>query len=389
MKVTQVATIVNTVTGEILGRENPVQEDLSNIVDIGREVFDATSVDNYVKKLINHIGKVVFVNRVYRGNAPSVLMDGWEYGSVLEKVRMDLPEATENESWKLEDKQVYEQDTFYQPKISAKFFNSKVTFEIPMSFAERQVKESFSNGTQLNAFFSMIYNGIERSMDVKTDALIMRTINNFIAETFYAEKETLGEQWNTASGVRAINLLKLYNDKFKQELTSGDALTSPDFIRFASYIMGLYVDRLSKISTLFNIGGTDKFTPKEYLHVIMLSDFAKAADTYLQSDVYHDAYTKLPNYETVPYWQGSGTNYDFDSVSAINVKVNSTDGAQEVSVKGVLGCMFDRDALGVANIDRRVTSHYNARAEFFNNWYKYDAGYFNDLNENMIVFYVA
>ena len=386
MNVKQIYELMNTVTGEVLGKTDLVAEDLSNVVDVGTEVFNASAVDNYVKSLVNHIGKVVFVNRPYSGKIPSVLMDGWEFGSVLEKIACDTPEATENESWDLVDGQEYKQDIFYQPTVSAKFFNSKVTFEVPMSFTERQVKESFSNAAQLNGFISMIYNAVDRSMTIKIDSLVMRTINSMIAQTLNADKAAFTGGYGTASTARCVNLLKLYNDKFTQTLTAAKAIYDPDFIRFASYTMGVYVDRLASISTLFNVGGKDRFTDANNLHVIMLSDFAKGADVYLQSDVRHNEMTRLPNYETVPYWQGSGQNYEFGSTSAINVKI---DASTTVDIDGIVGVMFDRDALGVSNLDRRVTTAYNAKAEFFNNYYKFDAGYFNDTNENFVVFFIS
>lgn len=395
MTVKQIYELMNTVTGEILGKTDLMAEDLSNVVDVGTAVFNAGAIDNYVKTLVNHIGKVVFVNRPYSGKIPSVLMDSWEFGSVLEKISCDTPEATENESWDLVDKQEYKQDIFYQPKVSAKFFNSKVTFEVPMSFTERQVKESFSNAAQLNGFISMIYNAVDRSMTIKIDSLVMRTINSMIAQTLNADKAKFTGGYGTASTARCVNLLKLYNDKFfpatgntanPNALTADKAIYDPDFIRFASYTMGVYVDRLASISTLFNVGGKDRFTDAANLHVIMLSDFAKGADVYLQSDVRHNEMTRLPNYETIPYWQGSGKNYEFDSTSAINVKIDTS---TTINVKGIVGVMFDRDALGVSNLDRRVTTAYNAKAEFFNNYYKFDAGYFNDTNENFVVFFVS
>lgn len=397
MTVKQIYALMNTVTGEVLGKTDLVAEDLSNVVAVGTELFSNTDVDNYVKSLVNHIGKVIFVNRPYSGKIPSVLMDSWEFGSVLEKVSCDTPAATENESWDLVNGQEYKQDIFYKPTVSAKFYNSKVTFEVPMSFTEKQVKESFSNAAQLNGFISMIYNAVDRSMTIKIDGLVMRTINMMIAQTLNADKTSFtGGNYGTASTTRCVNLLKLYNDKFFPAATGGtanpDALTvdkamyDPDFIRFASYIMGVYVDRMASISTLFNVGGKDRFTDAANLHFITLSDFAKAADVYLQSDVRHNELTKLPNYETIPYWQGSGQDYAFDDTSAINVKIDS---ATTVTIKGIVGVMFDRDALGVSNLDRRVTTAYNAKAEFFNNYYKFDAGYFVDTNENFVVFFVA
>lgn len=383
MTVAQIYDIINPITKEILGETAVVNEDLSNIVDIGKEIFDATEVDNYVKSLVNHIGRVIFVNRPYSGGAPSVLMDGWEYGSVLEKISAELPEATENESWELTDGASYDPNIFYKPKVSAKFFNKKVTFEIPMSFTEKQVKESFSNASQLNGFLSMLYNAVDKSMTIKIDSLVMRTINNMIAETLHDFNNT-GDY--TGTGIRAVNLLKLYNDDKGTTLTAEKSIKDPDFIRFASYIMGLYMERLSKISSLFNIGKKDRFTPRDLLHVILLSDFAKASDSFSMSTTFHNEFVALPKGEIVPYWQSSGSDYSFSSVSSINVKTASGD---TVNASGIIGVMFDRDALGVTNLDRRVTTNYNPKAEFFSNWYKFDAGYFNDMNENFVLFYVA
>lgn len=389
MEVKQIYTLINSVSGEVLGKTDIVQEDLTGVVDLGTEVFNANAVDNYVKSLVNHIGKVIFVNRPYAGKVPSVLMDAWEFGSVLEKISADIPAATENDTWDLQDGQTYAQDTFHKPTVTAKFFNSKVTFEVPVSITERQVKESFSSAEQLNGFLSMIYSAVEKSMTIKADALIMRTINNMIAETLKADKKAFGGasvNYASASTVRCVNLLKLYNENKGTTLTAAKAITDPEFIRFASYQMGLYADRMQTVSTLFNVGAKERFTPVDMLHTVLLSDFAKAAQAYLYSDTYNKEQVLLPNAETVPSWQASGKNYDFASVSTINVKSAS---GEAVNVSGVLGVMFDRDALGVCNLDRRVTTTYNAKAEFFNNYFKFDAGYFNDTNENFVVFFVA
>lgn len=389
MEVKQIYTLINSVSGEVLGKTDIVQEDLTGVVDLGTEVFNANAVDNYVKSLVNHIGKVIFVNRPYAGKVPSVLMDAWEFGSVLEKISADIPAATENDSWDLTDGETYSQDTFHKPTVTAKFFNSKVTFEVPLSITERQVKESFSSAEQLNGFLSMIYSAVEKSMTIKADALIMRTINNMVAETLKADKKAFGGasvNYASASTVRCVNLLKLYNENKGTTLTAAKAITDPEFIRFASYQMGLYADRMQTVSTLFNVGAKERFTPVDMLHTVLLSDFAKAAQAYLYSDTYNKDQVLLPNAETVPSWQASGKNYDFASVSTINVKSAS---GEVVNVSGVLGVMFDRDALGVCNLDRRVTTTYNAKAEFFNNYFKFDAGYFNDTNENFVLFFVA
>lgn len=376
MEIKQVYQFVNDAVSEVIGDSAIVAEDLSNVVDIGTAIFNGSAFDAYVKSLVNHIGKVIFVNRPYRGSAPSVLMDAWEYGSVVEKIHSEMPDAVENESWDLVDGQSYDPHVFHQPVAEAKFFNKMTTFEIEASITERQVKQSFSNATQLNAFVSMIFNEIEKALTVRTDALIMRTINNMIVETA-----------KDANANRAVNLLSKYNLQYTQSLTAAQAIVNPDFIRYAAYQIALYTDRLTRMSTLFNVGGKQRFTPKDLQHIVMLSEFRAAADVFLQSGTFHDEYTKLVNAETVPFWQGSGTDYAFTSTGAINAKPASGGGAQEIS--GVLGCIFDRDALGVMNNNQRVTTQWNPKAEFTNYFYKKDARYFNDLNENFVFFYVA
>ena len=389
MKVTQLWELMNLTTKETLGTETVVNEDLSNIVDIGKEIINTDNVDNYVKKLVNHIGKVVFVDRLYKGGVPSVLMDSWEYGSILEKISADLPKATENETWELEDGKDYSPDVFYKPSVSAKFFNSIVTFEIPLSFTEKQVKESFSSKEQLNGFISMLKTSVENAMTIKFDNLIMRTINNMIAETLAndLDSDKDGTLDYTNGTLRAVNLLQGFNANRTDKLTVANAMSNADFIKYVTYQIGLVSDRMARMSTLFNVGGKERFTPKDYQRIVMLSDFLASSEIYLLADTQNADKAKLPsNIDTVPYWQGSGKAYAYDDVSRINVKTSS---GKTVNVTGVIGCIFDKDALGVTNLDRRVTTNYNPKAEFYTNFYKFDAGFFNDLNENFVVFYIA
>lgn len=391
MKVEQIANILNSISKEVLG-ENAIQtEDLTNIVDMGKEIFSVTDCDNYVKSLINHIGKVIFTDRKYSGRVPSVLMDSWEFGSVLEKVSADIPDAEENESWKLTDRASYDPNIFYKPSVSVKFFNSKTTFEVNISFAEKQVKESFSNAEQMNGFLSMLLDSVEKSISIKLDSLIMRTINNMTANTILdanSGNNVLG--FNNIDGVRAVNLLKRYNTTMgltgDNALTADKALTSKEFLRFASKEITLYIDRMKSASTLFNIGGKVRFTPDDLLHVVMLSDFVTSSEMYLDSDTFHNELVKLPNMERVSDWQGSGTSFDFADTSKIDIK---TENNKTVSGSGIVAVLFDRDSLGVSNLEKRVQTHFNPKGEFYTNFYKNDCGFFNDLNENFVTFFIA
>ena len=379
MKVTQIHTLLNTVTNEVLGIENIVKEDLTNLVDVGTQIINSDKVDSFVNKLVHHIGKVQFNNDKYIGKAKNVLMDSWEYGSILQRIDAELPKAIENSTWNLVDGASYDPNIFYQPKVTNQFFDNKVTFEIPISFAKKQVKGSFSNSEQMNGFLSMLTNRVDTSFTIKLDELIMRTINNYIGAVINA-KDT-----NTS-----VNLLKLYNTAKGKTLTADKCLADGDFLRYANFIINTYIGRISRISTLFNIGKRERFTNEEETNLILLNDFVNSSNTFLQADVRHNEFTGLKAFETVPYWQGSGKGYAFSDISKIDVKINNG-GATGVDVTqgGILGVLFDRKALGVTNLDKRVTTNYNPKAEFYTNFYKADSGYFNDFNQNFIVFYVG
>lgn len=377
MKVTQIKDLVNSSLKELNGSSILLKEDLSNVVDVGTEIFDTDNVENFVKKLIDRVGSTVFNTRVYQGSAPSVLMSSWEFGSVLEKVDSELPDVEENDSWQLENGKDYSPNIFYQPKVSAKFFNSKVTFDIPISFTRMQVKSAFNSASELNGFLSMLMNSVQNAMTVHIDGLIMKTINNMTATVLNGKK-----------GLQVVNLLDGYNANSTVKLTAQNALQNADFIKYANLIINTYRDRISKLSTLFNQGGKSKFTPLANQHLVVLSDLASASKVYLESETYHDDNVKINNYDTVPYWQGSGTTYSFDDVSSIDVAIKDGKSTKEIKASGILGVLFDTNAVGVTCQNQRVTTNYNPRAEFYTNFTKFDAGYYNDLNENFIVFTV-
>lgn len=379
MEMTQIAEIVNETTAQVTGTEPVANVDLNDIVDAGAQVLDTEKMDHYVKALIDRIGKVVFVNRPYTGGTPSVMMDSWEYGAVLEKIQYEgLPEAEENDTWDLQDQHSYDPNIFYKPTVSAKFFSERRTFDIPMSFAQRQIKSAFTGAGQVQAFFSMIETAISNGMTVKMDSLIEATINNFIATTY----------GDGTANARVVKLLTDYATFTGETAPSAaTALSDPAFIKYMAFAMKRKAAQMTKLSTVFNAGGKYRHTPSDRLHLILHADVAAAADAYLQSDTYHNEFVALPGGDTVPFWQGSGTGFGWTDTSKIIVTPRGEDDA--VTISNIAAVMWDRDALGVSNLDRRVTTNWNPKGEFTNNWYKFDAGYFNDFNENGVIFLLA
>lgn len=373
MTVDQIYQILNTINGEVAQGAALVNEDLSNVVDVGTTVFNSAWKDNYVKSLIDQIGKMIFVQRPYSGYAPSIIRNDWEYGSILAKVRAHDFEAKANPSWALVAGQTVNQFEYNPPTITQGFWNHKETWQIECSFAEEQVKSAFTSVQQLNSFFSMIESIIDNSRTQKIDALIQRAINNFMAEKIAA-----------TNGV--IPAATLYAADTGRTVTQATAHTDPDFLRYLAYLILDLKDRLKVRSELYNLGGTGypRHTPEDMLHVVLNSLYGRAMDTFMQADTFHNDLVEVGNYETVPFWQGSGSAYSVADRTSIDVKLAS-DGTTVVQQSYIVGVMFDRDAIALNNQNMRVTSAYNANGEYYNNFYKVETSLFNDLAENGVV----
>lgn len=376
MLITQTKEILKTIATEMLGPDNTiVTENLENLQDIGTELISQANVDTYVKKLVDKIGKVVFKNRLLNSTAPSLLVDSWEYGAILQKVRMKLIPAEENDSVKLVDGQSYDQNVFHQPTVTATFYSKEITFEVPISYTTEQLKGSFNSESELNGFYNLLETTVQNSLTVKTDALIMRTINYRIGKTFTKGLES-----------QKINLLAGYNAVSGRSLTVTNCFQDEGFLKYAIAEIKNYQDRLKLPSSIFNDKKEESFTPVQHQKLVLLSDFKNAVDTHLIPVIQNSEHLRLSS-ETVPYWQGSGAKFSFTDISKIDVTL---DNSKEVAkVGGIVGILFDDEALKVGNLSQYVTTNYNAKGDFYTNYYKEQSGFFVDLAENFVIFYVG
>lgn len=388
MKITQLTDVLNgtlSTTGildQVTGEAAVANEDLSNIVDIGKAVLDYTgqsneNFDSFMRNLIDQVGKITIVNRTYVSQAPNILKDSWEYGSILQKVRVSVPDVRDNASWDLfnypKQAEAYP-DPFElsKPGAKAKFYNSKNTYEIPITLADYQLKEAFQSASQFGAFIAAIENRIRMKQTLCNDGLIMATIDNLAGLTL------------SGNGGKVVNLLTAYNTATGEQLTAATALTDTEFLRFAAMTIAKYKKYVAQASAKYNAGNYITFTPADKLKFIANTEFAKAMDAYLYADTYHNEFVELSGYSEVPFWQGSGTS-DGDRLT-IDVSVDVKGTATEVKNTGVLAVMFDDEAAAVCNENYRTTSIYNPRGEYTNYFYKYDAMFMNDVEENCIVF---
>ena len=386
MNVKQIANILNTtIVPETIGESAVVNEDLSNIVDVGRQITESTAFgdnfDNLFKKLVNRIGKVIFVDRPYTSKAPNILKDSWEYGSALEKVRCELPDSTDSAEWTLASLNNGDSiDPFIinKPDLTVKLFNNKSTFTVPLTFGRKQVKESFTSAEDINRLFAMIENRIIMAQTMNVDAMAQRCVNNLIANKIHDNKNI-------------VNLLTLFKaETGDTTLTAAHALTNGDFLRFAAKTIALYRGYLATASTLYNDEGYVTFTPEDRQKFVVLTEFAKAMDFYSYADTYHDNFVAMEGYTEIPYWQGSGTDNSFASHSTINLKAVDMSGQDfTANQAGIVGVLFDEQAALICCEDYETEAIYNPRGKYTNYFYSYDVSYMNDTAENCVVFIIA
>lgn len=387
MEMIQIASLVNEIAKNVTGENTELLvEDLSNVVAVGTEIETAIGYDNFTKQLVDRIGRVIFVERGIEVDDLGIMKDNWEYGSILEKIAVEPVDAEDNPAWNLQNGDVVEQDKVTIPHLVVKFYNDDGTFEIPFTITDEQMRSAFTTPTQLGSFVGMIEQNVRNSVELRVKQYQRRAINNLIGLTIKDEAMDTGAA--TKSTVKVVNLLKLFKDNVNSSttLTATTCIYDKEFIRFAVSEMDKYVGRLREATNLFNIGGKLRWTPKNRLKFILLDEFSSKANVYLQSDTFHNEFTRLPESGKIAFWQGTGDDFSFANTSKIDITTTNGD---SIDVSGILGVMFDTDALGVNRYYEKTTAHRNEHGEFTNFWAKARMRLFNDTNENFVVFMVA
>ena len=384
MEIKQISAILGDSLKQVFGEESITATDLTGIVSEGNKLItgaDASIFDKLAYGLLDRVYKVVIGVRKYIPSASNIIRDYETYGAILEKVYYEPISAENNKTWELTNGSSVDPFTVKLVNTKVKIFSDRTTWEVPFTITEEQIKTAFLNASEMTVFVSGLFDIAENSMSLQVEKVAEFTRANFIGEKIAYDSE------ETKKGIPVVKLVTDYNTLYPDAtVTRDNCLYNKEFLRYASATIRKWQKKLTKYSTLFNNDGFKRFTPVENQRLTFISDFIQQMETYLQSDTFHKELSEFPSHETVPFWQGSGDYYSFTDVSTIDIK---TSGNNTIKATGILGVMFDRDSLGVTNLDRRVTSQYNAKAEFFNNWFKFDAGYFNDMNENFVVFFVA
>lgn len=391
MKVKQIASILNTVFAEALGDE-AFAEDLGNIVSAGQTITSATTFgdnfDNYCRSIIDKVGKTVFVDRTYTAQDLGLWRESFEFGCILEKLRVAVGENEDNGEWMLPDDsgngesdyndalstRIEKLFKFYPAKVRAKYFSRKTTFRVSISIAEKQLRGAFRSSADMARFIGMIENAIRTKLEIEKDQLQRRVLANLIAHKIATGKNLVDMSTDYASetGETAPASLAV-------------ALHTPNFLRYAAMKITLDKELMTAPSNIYSDLSGDFYnhTPESESNAIFISDFGKALAFNLYSGTFNEKFVQLDNFRKLPFWQAHGTNAELETRSSL--KVITTDG-ETVNRTGVLGIVMDNTAAMICNYEPEVTSQWNADGRFYNYFYNVDCSYYTDFDENAIVY---
>ena len=375
-KVEQIYTLVNETAKESMGEKAIAVKDVSSLIALGDSVLSSASdTENFLNTLVDRIARTVFSVRRYETDTEGMVRHPFEFGCIVQKIYVDMPEAKQNNSWEI-GKEGYTPvfAPVIKPTAKQKLFKGITTWEVDVTIPDYMLRTAFLNETSMATFIDAIFTAMDNMI-----TLALENNANLTRASFIARKLKGGKPCG------AINLLHEYNTLTGASLTVEGAMMNAEFLAWASRAINLWVKRMSKMSILFNEEGYKRHTPKDKIVVNLLQDFTSACDTFLGANTFHDELVKLPMYDSVAYWQGAGESFDFDDTSAINIKI---DESNTITKKGIIGIVYDYEAMGVTLNERRSTSERNNHDEYTNYYNKANIGYFNDMSENGIVFYL-
>lgn len=385
--VSQYAAMLNDAVKDALGKNATLATlDTSDIVSTGKALANFDAYEGFFKSLANRIVKTLYFIRAYTAEKRSILRDESEYGAFVQKVYYEMPDNVDNATFAIPNSDgAYAQASPYDVenivKVNALIYGNQGTWSVEVIRPTEQIKSAFLSESAMDAFISGIYVEINNKMELDEERLVALAANTSMAMCLNTEGH-------------AINLLTEYKTLHTDAtVTAATCMTDKEFLRYAAKRVRDTIKYMGKMSTLFNADGYETFTSSDNMVVEVLTDFASAMTTYLESDTFHKELVSLPRYEEVAYWQGSGSSFAFADTSKIHVKhddlVTETNTAGTVEQSGIICFLHDIENVAAYFGNRTSWEMWNPRSEVAIHGEKARKGYAVDNHANAVVFYVA
>lgn len=389
--------IVNAAYKQAVGAAAVDTLTLDDFAD-GGVAFESLTMgkDKFMKALIDQV--VNFYSDTSYANEydDPYYVESRRYANIVQAISCSIPEAQESHSWK-NLAPVYNETTHQYDKVSigtyevnppildTSYFTKSVSWEIPIAITTEQLTDAFKSGEDLRGFVDFVFVMCENALTQHREDMNSANRNAFLADKIlYAGTEG-------AKGIHVVNLLTEYNSQRGGSITTVDGfLSDPAACRFAAAQLQLYEKYLRKQSTLFNTKGLVKFVPRDRMVIEVNSAFENALNECAYSTTFHDELVALPNYRSVPTWQGFGvtdalastTAAAFDQVTKIDVSV----AAGDVEKSGIVALMADKYAIMHTIRQERVASQYFEMEDVTLYAFQQRDQFMENLAQNAVVF---
>lgn len=367
MTTEQIYTVVNSAATQALGTGAIAAIDTASFVSLGNAVLSsATNTEAFLNTLAQRIGRTIISYRKYRNKMANLMLSDFEYGAILQKIKIAMPTAEEDESYDLVDGQSVDHYKISKPQVTQKLFVTRSPFQFKITIQRVHLKEAFTNETAMGGFIAAVFGEVQNAIEFALENLGRGCYANYIAEV--------------GGTAREIKLVTEFNTLTGGSVTAANALANKDFLNYAFRRINEHIDYFQDMSTLFNDGTATRHTPKADLRIKLLSPFVRAAETVTQYAAFHDTLVDVDGvYDAVSYWQSAQNR------SQIKVQRSSDDA--ETTVSNIIGVMHDRDALGIYQMSEEIaTTPLNASGLYYNQVYHLRELWMNDLSENFIIF---
>lgn len=366
MNTQQIYTLVNAVNSQAYGASALAVVDTQGLISLGNVVLSSTqNTESFLNTLVQRIGRTIISSRQYRNKLNDMVLNDFEYGAILQKIRVHLTDAEEDPAYSLTDGGTVDPWTINKPDVEQKLFVTRTPYMFHVTIAREQLKEAFLSESAMGGFIGAIFQQVRNSIEVSLESLGRLAIANMIAES--------------AGSTREIALVTMYNTASGKTLTASTALLDPDFLRYAVAQIQNISDYLTDMTTSYNDGTIESFTPKADQRLRVLSLFERSLETVVQYSAFHDEMVSLDAYSTINFWQSEKTK------DSINI-TRASDG-EAITKANIVAVLHDRDALGIYKEDVDVlTTPVNAKGLYYNTFYHQKELWFNDKSENFVFF---
>ena len=377
MDTNQIYGFLNDIVSQGIGVDQLTVADEAGLIALGNSVLSSNSnTENFLNTLVQRIGRTIIRYRKYQNKLSGMILDDFEYGAIVQKIRVAMPEAEEDESFDLVDGQSVDHYKIAKPDARQKLFVTRTPYQYKITIQRKHLKEAFLSASGMSSFISAVFGEVRNAIDLGLERLARNAINNMIAESYGASA--------AAPKQNVINLGTLYRAiNANAPVTAAELMNDSDFLRFAVSTMNTRIDMMQEMSVL-NMADTSQdalptFTPKDRMHVYIMSQFKRRLETVVQYAAFNELLVDIAGNDTLTYLQAQQTPL------AINVK-RASDGTA-INVDNIVGLAYDRDACGAYKWDEEVqTTPINAAGLYYNTYYHLQQLWFNDLSENFVVF---